>query len=286
MKVVTHPTVTEFWQVAGPLFSADPVHHTVAMTVINSLLAGGRFGELPPVFLTVHDGDDVIGAAFCTPPFPISVTAIPIRAIPAVIDHLLTTDLRPSGISGMQPEAEAFVAAWTERAGAEITNRIDQRLYRLAGLRPPTGVPGAADVATDADIVLVAGWYQEFGRGAHFFRQHPSLDTLLRQVRDQQAAGTGQLIWRVEGLPVSLAVISAPKLGMARIGPVYTPPEHRDHGYASAVTAAAARWGLDQGVEHVLLYTDLSNPVSNSIYQRIGFVPVADALDVTFTKSG
>jgi predicted GNAT family acetyltransferase len=70
---------------------------------------------------------------------------------------------------------------------------------------------------------------------------------------------------------------------MSRIGPVYTPPERRGHGYGSAVTAAASRWALDKRANHVLLFTDLANPVSNSIYQQIGYIPVADALDVRFT---
>ncbi len=63
------------------------------------------------------------------------------------------------------------------------------------------------------------------------------------------------------------------------IGPVYTPPEHREHGYASAVTAAAAAWGLAAGARHVVLFTDLANPVSNSIYPRLGFRPVHDSAE-------
>jgi predicted GNAT family acetyltransferase len=78
--------------------------------------------------------------------------------------------------------------------------------------------------------------------------------------------------------------VSTPQSGMSRIGPVYTPPESRGHGYGSAVTAAASQFALAHGAEHVLLFTDLANPVSNSIYQQIGFVPVADALDVTFAQ--
>src|SRR6185437_36138 len=74
--------------------------------------------------------------------------------------------------------------------------------------------------------------------------------------------------------------------GMSRIGPVYTPPEHRGHGYAAAVTAAAARWALDRGARHVLLYTDLANPRTNRLYPRLGFRPRYDALELRFTRCG
>lgn len=287
MKVVAYSTVTEFWAVAGPLFTADPVRNTVAMTVVNRLLVGGRFGHERAVLLTIHDTQDggaLIGAALCTPPFPIIVTAVPSRAVDAVVDHLLASGSRPHGASGLRPEVERFAAAWTARAGVGIAARLEQRLYRLAELKPPVGVPGEAVPSDDSDVDLLADWYAAFEREAHVGqRTRWTHDELVEQVRSRTRAGGRQLIWRTRGTPVSLAVISEPQNGMSRIGPVYTPPELRRHGYASAVTAAASRWGLDRGADHVLLFTDLANPVSNAIYQSIGYVPVADALDVTFT---
>jgi GNAT superfamily N-acetyltransferase len=72
-------------------------------------------------------------------------------------------------------------------------------------------------------------------------------------------------------------------LRMVRVGPVYTPPELRGHGYASAVTAAVSRQALDAGAAQVLLFTDLANPVSNAIYQRIGYRPVEDRTVLAFS---
>jgi predicted GNAT family acetyltransferase len=55
---------------------------------------------------------------------------------------------------------------------------------------------------------------------------------------------------------------------------VSTPPEHRRHGYAAALTAAVARRLLDRG--RVVLFADLANPTSTGVYLRIGFRPVGD----------
>ena len=71
---------------------------------------------------------------------------------------------------------------------------------------------------------------------------------------------------------------------MSRIASVWTPPEHRGRGFGSAATAAASRWALDAGAEHVVLFTDLANPVSNSIYPKIGYRPVHDAVDLAFAR--
>jgi predicted GNAT family acetyltransferase len=70
---------------------------------------------------------------------------------------------------------------------------------------------------------------------------------------------------------------------MTRIGPVYTPPGFRGRGYASVLTAEASRRAREAGAEEVLLYTDLANPTSNSIYQRIGYRAVEDRVVLTFS---
>jgi predicted GNAT family acetyltransferase len=67
------------------------------------------------------------------------------------------------------------------------------------------------------------------------------------------------------------------------VGPVYTPPEARRHGYASALVAHVSQDLLDGGRRFVFLYTDLANPTSNHIYQEIGYRPVADAYQYTFS---
>jgi predicted GNAT family acetyltransferase len=89
-------------------------------------------------------------------------------------------------------------------------------------------------------------------------------------------------LWENEaGVPTSLAARQRTTAGAARIGPVYTPPEHRRHGYGAAVTAACTRDAL-RSADGVVLFTDLANPVSNSIYQQIGYLPVTDRAVIRF----
>ncbi|HEY3606100.1 MAG TPA: GNAT family N-acetyltransferase, partial [Pseudonocardiaceae bacterium] len=145
-------------------------------------------------------------------------------------------------------------------------------------------VPGEPAEGSADDVDLLAGWRMAFVTEA--VSQRTDTFTLAESTKEVQASlamGNGQLVWRVAGVPVAYAAVGRPMEGaMSRIGPVYTPAEFRGRGYGSAVTAAAARWALDRGAEHVVLFTDLANPVSNSIYQRLGFGAVCDALEVGF----
>jgi predicted GNAT family acetyltransferase len=100
------------------------------------------------------------------------------------------------------------------------------------------------------------------------------------------AEGVGGIcLWVTDGQPVSLAGFGGPTPNGLRIGPVYTPPRQRRHGYGSAVTAAASQVALDHGKRFCFLYTDLANPTSNAIYMRLGYRPVCDSREIAF-RSG
>jgi len=133
----------------------------------------------------------------------------------------------------------------------------------------------------DVDDELIVDWLDGFLVEA--FGYAPDRAARVGYLREIVDAGGRFVLWTVDGLPVSMARVHAPAVGTSRIGPVYTPPEHRRHGYAAGVTAAASQWALDQGARRVVLFTDLANPTTNRLYPRIGYRPVHDTAEVAFT---
>ena len=63
---------------------------------------------------------------------------------------------------------------------------------------------------------------------------------------------------------------------------VYTPPEERHKGYAYNLVYRVSKELLDNGAEYCVLYTDDSNPISNHVYEKIGYVRKADTSDIDF----
>jgi len=88
-------------------------------------------------------------------------------------------------------------------------------------------------------------------------------------------------IW-VDGEPACLVGVSGETPHGIRVAPVYTPPELRGRGYASALTAEVSQAQLDAGRRYCFLFTDLANPTSNKVYQAIGYEPVCDVDDLRF----
>ncbi|WP_313904554.1 GNAT family N-acetyltransferase [Streptomyces sp. 15-116A] len=176
-------------------------------------------------------------------------------------------------VQGDQDTARAFADAWHRRTGATVTLRRRQRLYRLGTLTVPQPVPpGRARIAEKTDRARLADWYREFSEavGEPVF-QDPAVWA------DDRVARGDVTFWETpDGEPVSMAALSPRVAGQIRVTHVYTPTALRGRGYAGVATAEATRAAREGGAQEVLLFTDLANPTSNALYQRIGYRPVAD----------
>ena len=281
MSGTTTAHAQEFLDVAGPHLRADAASNTVLLTAATSVAAGGPavFGDEPPLFGWWSSAGGVVDGAFMhTPPFPAQLTALPGAAVDPLAELLADFPRRLAGVSAAGRLAEAFAAAWCARrdAIAEIALRL--RLYRLATLREPEPAPtGRADLATVAEEALVRDWFDAFAR------ETGALLGASRTLPERLAAGSLTL-WRdARGTPVALAGFSREVDGARRIGPVFTVEEHRRHGYGGAVTAAACGRALDRGTAQLLLYADIDNPTSNTLYRRLGFEPVEVRTALRFT---
>jgi hypothetical protein len=269
----------EFSALAGPLLSRHPVQANVLLTVLAQALAG-RFPFGEPLWLVACDpAGRAGGAAMRSGGFPLFLPPQPEPAVDALVGWVHQQLPGLDGVSAPVAEGGRFAAGWQRLTGCTVRTRTAQRMYELRRLRPPAGVPGRARPAAAGDVGLCVRWLVDFAA------ESPGLQSeeQTRRLTPQRVAnGTLQLWEDGAGRPVALAGWQHPVHGVGRVGPVWTPPEHRNHGYVSAVTAAATQAVLDAGGERAMLYTDLANPVSNAIYARLGYTPVQDAAVLRF----
>jgi predicted GNAT family acetyltransferase len=265
---------------AGVFLRSRPVQHTVHLSVAETLRVRGNsaFGDLGPLFgWWSPAGSEVTAALLHTPPHPLLLTALPDGSLQPLAEALESRGSHPSGVNASAADATAFAAAWTRLTGATAQEFRHDRLYRLDRLELPEPMPpGTARVATAADRDLLESWFSAFGAEVG---EMPGRSSAV----DDRLSHGGLTLWEDDGAPVSLAGRGRRSAGTVRVGPVYTPPERRRRGYAGAVTAAVSQAALDDGADSVVLFTDLANPTSNSVYQRLGYRPVEDRLILTFS---
>jgi predicted GNAT family acetyltransferase len=266
-----------------PVLAADPAANTQLLTVFDRLYREGphAFGERDPDLLTWYGPQGGIEAALLrTPPYAFILVGAPSAACVAALVGLL---LDPgTGLDGREMNvpgeiAQELAGAWTARTAS--TPRVSERnrLYRLAQPRDPEPMPaGRAGLAEPAHVPAVARFLLAFWTELEHTAPRDLAMTAQRIAAARVAEGNFVLWFDADGAPVSVAGFTPIVAGTGRIGPVYTPPELRGRGYAGAVTAAAGRILYERGAAEVLLFTDLANPTSNALYQRIGYRAVTD----------
>jgi predicted GNAT family acetyltransferase len=285
MEVLRFADASSFLERATPLLGPDgdgEARHNLILGISNTVATSPDLYAVYRGWLALEDARPV-AAATRTPPFN-AVLADPVtaEALDAVVDAVLEDDRDTPGFVGNVPHVHRAAERWTERTGATAEVEQRQGVYALGEVAAVPAAPGRARVATPDDRDLLLGWLHAFADEAT--GGPPGGPGHLERMLDARLAAheAGYWLWEEGGAPVSTSGYGSPTVGGIRIGPVYTPPERRRRGYATILVAELSRWLLGRGHRACYLYTDLANPISNSIYGKIGYRRVCDSADVRF----
>jgi predicted GNAT family acetyltransferase len=257
---------------AGVFLSSQPVLHNLVLSILHARVAHGDPGR----YWMAIQRDSTLGVVVQSPlTFPAILTPMETSVAMAMADAIVEAGVTLPGITADAATAATFAGQWSELSRSAATPFQGLRLYELFEIRevPPTEGTLRQAGANDRSLMIV--WARAFQREI----DEPDDDTELRVDRGLAA---GELwLWDRAGETVSMAVSREPVHGVVRLSGVYTPPEKRKHGHAAACVHALSK-RLGAAGYRCILYTDLDNPTSNSIYRRIGYRAVAEALRYRF----
>ncbi len=277
MTVTFCPDVESFLAKAGDLLYQDEAANSLMLGLCSRLQTGWAEGR-KPVLVVLEEGGKVVAAALHAGDN--LVLSFANQAMLATLANALhQSDLDFPGVVGPASEATAFATRWEELRGKRSTLAIKQRIYQLQAVQSRGTAFGEARLATEADIPLIARWFAMM-HGEVPLPEHSSeayLALATQKVRDQEL-----YLWIVDDVPVSMAGATRPTRNGMGVNAVFTSELRRRKGYATALVSHVSQAMLDQGKKFCFLYTDLSNPTSNSIYQKIGYEPAADSLYFVF----
>jgi GNAT superfamily N-acetyltransferase len=257
---------------ADKFLSSEPVLHNLILSILHSRVAQRDPGR----YWIALQGEETVGVVLQSPlEYPATLTPMTPRAVQAIVDAIASAGVALSGVNGDAATAASFAGQWSERCRSPAAPFQGMRLYELQELGEVPRIEGRLRQAGAADrglmILWTRGFQDEIGESAN--------DTELRVDR---ALAAGQIwLWDQNGETASMAVGREPVQGVVRLSGVYTPPEKRKHGYAAACVHALSKHLRGRG-HRCILYTDLGNPTSNSIYRKIGYKAVAEALRYRF----
>lgn len=285
MNVVRYGTPRAFLDAVEPFLLRDEACHNLLLGIPARLAARGSGAGAEVYLAAALDRDQVTAAAMMTPPYwpVLSQTTRP-GAVSALAQDIARLRPAASGVGGPEAVVAEFVGLWRQLTGDESRRVLHERIHRLEAVRPLQHVPGRLRRAGDADRGLLLDWLRAFG--AEAFGADSGRPVGAETVLNERlgSPGEGFVLWDDHGPRCVAGYTGATRHGI-RIGPVYTPPEHRGRGYGTACVAELSRQLLESGRRFCMLFTDLANATSNRIYQRIGYEPVCDVAEYRFDRS-
>lgn len=287
MRFQLYGDVQAFYEAAYPALMRGEAQNLVPLgNVLIGVAGTDKTGWRDPanwLMATVMDGDAVLLTALMTPPHNLTPYAPDNRctdeAVRRLAQGLLETGVPVPGVMAENSLAERFAAAYGDAShqSHQIVKR--QRIYELAEVSPAIPAVGFVRPARESDLAFLPYWFEGFQSDC--FGTTPSARVAADDSRYHIRSGR-LFILEDGGTPVSMAKVHRELRTACGVGYVYTPPYFRGRGYASTLVAEVSRMILKRGFLRCVLYTDLANPISNSIYQKIGYRPVCDSLEIRF----
>jgi predicted GNAT family acetyltransferase len=238
--------------------------------------------ERRPFFAFVEHDCQIVFVMMMTPPHNVIVYGAG-EHVDAAIETSITFLLRESvmvpGVIGPRDVATNFASAWSQHTKSALAVQMEQMIYRLDRVNDIPFSPGELICATAERVDLVADWTAAFSEVTH-----DRLDRPQALERAQALIDASRLYLWHNKAPVSMAWRARPTRNGIVVSGVYTPPEFRNRGYATACVASLSQLLLDEGFQFCALYADLANPVSNHIYQEIGYRPVQPSIVYGFCQ--
>lgn len=280
MQLREHSSASGFLAAAAPVLDADEPRHNLGFGICATLIGSPQTYPAFHLWTVERDGKPV-AAALMTPPFNLWL-AQPRDgdALEFLARELHRREVELPGVTAARPEADDFATAWEQLRDVRRRLRFGQGIYKVESVRVPEGIPGRMRDATADDRPLLLEWFAAFTQEA---LGEEAADGDVEENVDRRLEGRagGLVVWEDDG-PVSFAGFGGATPNGIRIGPVYTPPELRRRGYASALTAALSARLIDEGRTYCFLYTNLANPTANRIYQDIGYELVCESAEYAF----
>ena len=235
---------------------------------------------------TVSDESGVVLTAIMTPPFNLTLYEtdnLPrAGALESLCQNILAEGIDIPGVTCEKQLAERFAAVFCPLTTAAPHIRKNLRVYKLTQVEASIPRIGSLRLAAPSDLHFLPYWHQGFhtdcGMGT------PELPEEFSAV-SRFVSRERLFVLEHDGMPVSMAGISREIITGSCVGMVYTPPYLRAKGYAMSCVAQLSELILARGQHYASLFTNLANPTSNSIYQKIGYVPLCDSMMLKFEPS-
>ena len=253
----------EFKQMTACFFSNNESRYVQ----VYSLLLDDE--KTPCSSLVLLEDGVCVGFAFYDGKKNLYLSDIPLEAIPSLTKHSSIKDWEYTRLGASKRVAEVFLS---QQQG--VTLDMNQFVFSCSQVQLP---PSQGGVLVQAELDNFDTAYQMFeGFFVECWPDSP-IPEHLRVMLKKEIEKNNVFLWKnSDGEFVSMAAKVRTTTNTASISWVYTFRKSRGYGYGAKATAYLTERLLKQGYQECNLFTDASNPISNHIYTKIGYVQIGE----------
>ena len=287
MKVEYHENIETFVDLVFEFLIEHEAENNILFAILNALKKDPhRYGDIFPDLITVSKDGELKQVSIRTPPYNqlLSYTN-DLTTIDALINKLIEKDVELPGVLGFKEGVKKFASIWCEKKNLNQNLTMNERVYRLESVAEETLGDKEFIIADESHEEIVLKWAKEFVLEA-FMESSIEREMIESHLKQRQKSLKDNRIFLLldNGRPISMAQKAGKTPNGNLVNLVYTPPSLRRKGYATECVAKLSKYLLEEGNKYCFLFTDLANPTSNSIYQKIGYRPIIDFDRIGFSK--
>ena len=275
-SVLAALTAEQFHQKAATWLGQKEAENNLILGTLSNLLRKTPKERQEHYFWLVEREGAPVGAAFWTPPYKFTVTEMDVDALQLLANHLRDSYPQIPGAGGPKETVKRFSHFWNLKTQKSPLLEMSMRIYQLMQVEQVPLSPGALRNASVEDTDFLIEWTQLLNRDSGLMDPVDERKIVEGYIREQRL-----FVWN-DGQVRAMAGYGRETPHSLSVNMVYTPEEFRNRGYATSLVSCLSQKILDSGKKYCLLYTDLLNPTSNGIYQKIGYQPVCDWLAYRF----
>ncbi len=278
MTLLQYDSVREFEAAIRPFLES---HEAANSLFLGRLTALRDYASTTQLLMgqVCFDDNSVFGAFFTGSGLILSEG--PTEAIPFIVSAISESGLCIPSVVGPLLETELFAQSWCMANHCTVISTREDQIYELKSLKPPRTCEGFIRRAVTGDVERLTRWTADHASealGIECVQERKLRNQIVQKLNESR-----MFVWDRDGVAVSMASILRPTRHTMAINAVYTPLMHRNFGYATALVAGVSEHILNSGKQSVVLYTDRSNMTANSIYQKLGFIPICRSLSCNFS---
>jgi uncharacterized protein len=280
MEVIRYSDPAILWEKLRPRLLKQEAANNLIVGILKSISENKDQQSEDHLWFTVENGGDIELVGWRTPPFDFGLWSAKIettQALECFLDFLEKEGLEKVGAVGKPALVESYIALAIPRFNLENTFTMNQGIYECRRVDPTLLGRGSIRLVTMDEIEKLTDWMIAFH--IESLNQEPLRSEARNKLKTDIENGL-YFFYEEEGQVLSTLATARPMVNGISVNMVYTPPTYRRKGYATRSVALLTRQLLDEGWKFTALFTDLDNPTSNSIYQKIGYRRVGESKHV------